>query len=150
MTPIRTALDLAWIAVLLATFGHLALAIALGLLAVLLAGFILRVVRRHRRVRRARVVDVADEARARDAGDGRAIRDAQAAWMREQASVTSESVVRTVQLARAEILRTGAPEARAVLDELEREAREHPEGLPGHVVAAVRMRFDELMRANIQ
>jgi hypothetical protein len=37
-----------------------------------------------------------------------------------------------------------------VLDELEHQAAAPPEGVPGYVVAAGRVRFDELMRGNIQ
>jgi hypothetical protein len=94
--------------------------------------------------------DVANEARFHYAGDGRAIRDAQARWAREQPLITSESVIRVVQGARAEIAHAGASEAREVLDELEHQAAAHPEGVPGYVVAAGRVRFDELMRGNIQ
>ena len=82
--------------------------------------------------------------------DGRAMRDAQAAWAREQERIASDSVVVVVQRLRAAIVHTGAAEARAVLDDLQQQAADHAEGVPGHVVAAHRVRFDELMRANLQ
>ena len=138
MTPIRTAVALAMIAALVAAFGHPVLALAPALAAVLLTVFVLRVVIRLRRQRRARMAsDVI----------GKAVATTKA--MRE-GLMTSESVMRTVQLARAEIAHAGASEARTVLDELEREAREHPDGVPGHVVAEARLRFDAIMRANLQ
>jgi hypothetical protein len=37
-----------------------------------------------------------------------------------------------------------------VLDDLQRVAAAHPEGLPGHIVANARLQFDDLMRRNIQ
>jgi hypothetical protein len=43
-----------------------------------------------------------------------------------------------------------APEARAVLDDLQQLAANNPHGVPGYLVAAGRMRFDEIMRRNIQ
>jgi hypothetical protein len=82
--------------------------------------------------------------------DGRAVRDAQAAWAREQELITSDSIIATVQGARATIIHAGAAEARAVLDDLQREAAAHPEGLPGPLVAHARLQFDEFMRRNIQ
>jgi hypothetical protein len=82
--------------------------------------------------------------------DGRAMRDAQAAWAREQERIASDRIVDVVQRLRAAIVHTGAAEARAVLDELQRQASAHPEGIPGHVVANVRLQFDELMRSNLQ
>ncbi len=78
------------------------------------------------------------------------MRDAQAAWAREQERITSDSILKVVQGVRAMITHAGAAEARAVLDDLQREAAAHPEGLPGHVVASARIRFDELMRSNVQ
>jgi hypothetical protein len=57
--------------------------------------------------------------RIRESGgdpDGRAMRDAQAAWAREQERITSDSVVVVVQRLRAAIVHTGAAEARAVLE----------------------------------
>jgi hypothetical protein len=53
--------------------------------------------------------------RPRERIDGparRAIRDAQARWAREQPLITSESVIRVVQGARATIIHAGAAEAR--------------------------------------
>jgi hypothetical protein len=82
--------------------------------------------------------------------DGRAVRDAQAAWAREQELITSDSVIATVRGVRATITHVGAAEARAVLDDLQQQAADHPEGVPGYVVAAGRMRFDELMRRHVQ
>jgi hypothetical protein len=148
MSPIAAVAALVSIAVLLASFGHPALAAAPGLAAALLGAILVRIVRR-RRLRRMRLEDVSKVALVRGA-DGKAIAMAQAAWMREQGLLAAESVVHAVQLARTDIAHAGAPEARAVLDDLEREARAHPEGIPGHVVAAARMRFDELMRRNLQ
>src|SRR6185312_14933235 len=101
---------------------------------------IVRIVRRRRRARE----DI-NAARARGT-IGKAVATAQA--MRD-GLLAAESVVRAVQLARTDIAHAGAPEARAVLDDLEREARAHPEGIPGHVVAAARLRFDDLMRRNL-
>lgn len=82
--------------------------------------------------------------------DGRTVRDAQARWMREQELITADSVVAVVQRARGEIVHAGAAEARAGLDDLEQQARVHPEGVPGHIVASARLRFDECMRSNLQ
>jgi hypothetical protein len=82
--------------------------------------------------------------------DGRAVRDAQAAWADEQERITSDSVIATVQGVRATITHVGQAEARAVLDDLQRQASAHPEGVPGHAVAHARLQFDELMRRNIQ
>ena len=148
MSPIAAVLVLAAIAVLFAALGHPVLALAPALAGVLLLAIVVRIVRR-RRLRRMRLEDVSKAALARGA-DGNAIAMAQAAWMREQGLLAAESVVHAVQLARTDIAHAGAPEARAVLDELEHEAREHPEGVSGSVVAAARMRFDELMRRNLQ
>jgi hypothetical protein len=82
--------------------------------------------------------------------DGRAVRDAQAAWAREQELITSDSIIATVQGVRATIIHVGAAEARAVLDDLQRQAIAHPEGVPGQVVANARLQFDEFMRRNVQ
>jgi hypothetical protein len=82
--------------------------------------------------------------------DGRVVRDAQAAWAREQELITSDSVIATVRGVRATITHVGAAEARAVLDDLQLQAIAHPEGVPGHVVANARLRFDEFMRYNLQ
>jgi hypothetical protein len=100
--------------------------------------------------------DAAHEASARDSEriggdpDGRAVRDAQAAWAREQELITSDSVIATVRGVRATITHVGQTEARAVLDDLQRQAIAHPQGVPGHIVANARLQFDELMRRNIQ
>ncbi len=82
--------------------------------------------------------------------DGRAVRDAQAAWAWEQERITADSVVAVVQGVRAAITHAGAADARAVLDALQQQAADHPEGVPGYAVAAGRVRFDELMRRNVQ
>jgi hypothetical protein len=133
VSPARATLILLSITMLLAAFGHPALAVAPTLCAVLL--FVLQVfILTHRQRRTRRVID-------------KAVTTAQA--MRD-GRMAADSVVRAVQLARAEIAHAGAAEARAVLDDLEREARSHPDGVPGPIVAAARMRFDELMRANLQ
>jgi hypothetical protein len=89
---------------------------------------------------------------AREVGGdpGPAVRDSQAAWLRDQELITADSVVSVVQLARGSITHAGAADARAVLDDLQRQAADHPEGVPGYVVAAGRVRFDELMRGNLQ
>jgi hypothetical protein len=79
-----------------------------------------------------------------------ALRDAQAAWLRDQELITADSVVSVVQLARGSITHAGAPLARALLDDLQQQAATHPEGVPGYLVANARMKFDELMRRNIQ
>jgi hypothetical protein len=55
-----------------------------------------------------------------------------------------------VQRARGAITHAGAEEARRVLDALEFQARVSPDGVPGELVANARLKFDELMRANIQ
>jgi hypothetical protein len=95
------------------------------------------------------IADVADEVIARG-GDGKDVATAQAEWMRAQKLLESRGVVEAVRKALAEITHCGAAEARRVLDELQREADAHPEGAPGHMVAAARLRFDALMRANVQ
>jgi hypothetical protein len=82
--------------------------------------------------------------------DDEAVRDFQAEWLRDRQLITSDSVLATVQVARTSIRHVGGEEARAVLDDLQRQAAEHPEGVPGHVVANARLRFDELMRSNVQ
>ena len=140
MRLIETALALATIAVLLAVLGHPLLAVAPGLASALLACFIVRVALRLRRQRRARLVDVSNAAAL----------GAEARRRREEGILDSRTVLVAVQHTRAEIAHAGASEARAVLDELEAQARTHPEGVPGHVVAAARVRFEELMRANLQ
>ena len=137
---IQTTFSLAALALLLAVLGFHKLALVPALPAVLLACFIVRVFVRLRRRRRARLVDVSNAAAL----------GAEARRRREEGILDSRTVLVAVQHARAEIAHAGASEARAVLDELEREARAHPAGLPGPVVAAARMRFDELMRTNLQ
>lgn len=96
------------------------------------------------------IADVAEEARRRDAGDGRAITQAQAEWARSQALITSDSVIVALQGARALIRHAGAAEARALLDQVQAAAEANPEGVAGNYVAAARERFDELMRGNLQ
>jgi len=78
------------------------------------------------------------------------VRDAQAAWARDQERIDAASVIAVVQGARSTIVHAGAAEARAVLDDLQRVAAAHPEGLPGHIVANARLKFDALMRKTIQ
>ena len=82
--------------------------------------------------------------------EAEAVRDFQAQWLRDQLLITADSVLATVQDVRASITHAGAEEARRALDELEQQAKSHPEGVPGYLVAAGRVRFDELMRRNIQ
>jgi hypothetical protein len=79
-----------------------------------------------------------------------AVRDFQAEWLRDRQLITSDSVLATVQVVRSTITAFGALEARAVLDDLDQLAKDRPEGVPGFMVAAARIRFDELMRRNIQ
>jgi hypothetical protein len=140
--------------------------LAITVLAVIIAAF--RLVRRRRKDTgevSAREVIAARLSQIREVGGlapkgaepevpggdpGPAVRDAQAAWLRDQEFITADSVIATAQKARAEITHCGAAEVRRLLDGLQREADTHPEGLPGHVVASARLRFDELMRANLQ
>jgi hypothetical protein len=82
--------------------------------------------------------------------DDEAVRDFQAEWRRDRQLITSDSVLATVQVARASITHVVGEEAHAVLDDLQRQAHEHPEGVPGDVVANARLEFDRLMRANLQ
>jgi hypothetical protein len=128
--------------------------LAITLLAVIIAAF--RLVRRRKQVSAREIVEsrlsvIAE--RIREGGDDahcRAVRDAQAAWAREQELITSDSIIATVQGVRATIIHAGAAEARAVLDDLQLQAIAHPEGVPGHVVANARLQFDEFMRRNVQ
>jgi hypothetical protein len=79
------------------------------------------------------------------------VRDSQAAWLRDQELITADSVVSVVQGARSQIVHCGAIEARGVLDDLQQLAANQSEGgVPGYLVAAGRVRFDELMRRNVQ
>jgi hypothetical protein len=82
--------------------------------------------------------------------DAEAVRDFQAQWLRDRQLLTSDSVLATVQVARASIRHVVGEEARAVLDDLQRQAHEHPEGVSGHIVADARLRFDDIMRRNLQ
>jgi hypothetical protein len=82
--------------------------------------------------------------------EAEAVRDFQAQWLRDRQLITSDSVLATVQVVRSTITAFGALEARAVLDDLQRQAHEHPEGVPGPVVANAHLEFDRLMRANLQ
>ena len=75
-----------------------------------------------------------DEARAQlgDAfaggqNEAEAVRDFQAEWLRDQALITSDSVLDAVRLARGTITHVGGGAARAVLDDLQRQAHEHAE-----------------------
>lgn len=108
-----------------------------------------------RRRRRQLNIDAINEATAyfeaqNEDETNQAKRDAQAEWARGQELITADSILTAVQGVRATITHAGAAEARAVLDSLQKEAADHPEGVPGHVVASARLRFDELMRANVQ
>jgi hypothetical protein len=128
--------------------------VAITLLAVIIAAF--RLMRRRKQVSAREIVEnrlsvIAE--RIREAGDDahcRAVRDAQAAWARDQERIDAASVIAVVQGARSTIVHAGAAEARAVLDDLQRVAAAHPEGLPGHIVADARLKFDALMRKTIQ
>jgi hypothetical protein len=71
-------------------------------------------------------------------------------WCRRQQTIDSATLIDATQKIRGMITHAGAVEARAVLDGLEREAESHPQGVPGHIVADARMKFDQLMRANLQ
>jgi hypothetical protein len=122
--------------------------LALGIIA--LGAAVAVVFRGQRQPRHARLVDVANEARARGDADGRAIRDAQARWLRDRERITADSVLEAVQGIRTTIVHAGAVEARAVLDDLEQLAKDHPQGVPGHLIADARLQFDECMRRNIQ
>jgi hypothetical protein len=78
--------------------------------------------------------------------EAEAVRDFQAQWLTDRQLITSDSVLATVQVARASIRHVVGEEARAVLDGLQRQAREHPEGIAGPVVANARLRFVSLRR----
>lgn len=82
MKPIRAALILAALAVLLLATGHPVLALLPALAAAPLVALIIRVVRKRRRQRHARLVDESNSATACGV-DGRPVAAAQAAWMRE-------------------------------------------------------------------
>jgi hypothetical protein len=71
-------------------------------------------------------------------------------WCRSQPSISSDTLIDAVRKVRGTITHCGAIEARAVLDGLEREAESHPQGVPGHIVADARLRFEQLMRSNLQ
>jgi hypothetical protein len=128
--------------------------VAITLLAVVIAAFRLGRRRRGRPVEvSAREIIAARLSQIREVGgepDGRAVAVDQAAWARRQELIAADSVIAVVQGARSTIVHAGAAEARAVLDDLQRVAAAHPEGLPGHIVANARLQFDELMRRNIQ
>ena len=128
---------------------------AITILAVLIAVY--RLVRRRRPERlsareiiETRLADISEWIRQDGDPDGTRVRDVQAAWARAQERITAESVVEAAQKTRAAITHAGAAEARAVLDDLQRQAVDHPEGIPGPVVAAARLQFDALMRSNVQ
>ena len=141
--------------------------LAIDLLAVIIAA--LRLVRRRKQVSAreivaARIATISERTRegSVNLGDAvrmlpvesqngaEAVRDFQAQWLSEKNLITSDSVLATVQVARASITHVGGGAAHAVLDDLQQEAIAHPEGVPGYVVANARLRFDELMRRNIQ
>jgi hypothetical protein len=124
--------------------------VAITLLAVIIAAF--RLMRRRKQVS-AREIVAARLSQIREVGgepDGRAVAVDQAAWARRQELIAADSVIAVVQGARSTIVHAGAAEARAVLDDLQRVAAAHPEGLPGHIVADARLKFDALMRKTIQ
>jgi hypothetical protein len=132
---------------------------AVTVLAVVIAAFHLARRRRHRRLVdtasarelvETRLSTISERIREGGDPDDNRVRDAQAAWARDQERITADSVIAVVQRVRASIAHAGAAEARRVLDDLERQASDHPEGVPGPVVAAARLRFDELMRTNLQ
>ena len=141
--------------------------VAITLLAVIIAAF--RLVRRReqvsaREIVAARIATISERMRESSVNLGaavrmlplecqneaEAVRDFQAEWLRDRQLITSDSVLATVQVVRSTITAFGALEARAVLDDLQRQAHEHPEGVPGPVVANARLEFDRLMRANLQ
>jgi hypothetical protein len=142
--------------------------LAIALLAVIIAAF--RLVRRRKQVSAreivaARIATISERMRegSVNLGDAvremlpvecqneaEAVRDFQAQWLRDRLLITSDSLLATVQAARASIRHVVGEEARAVLDDLQRQAHEHPEGVPGPVVANARLEFDRLMRANLQ
>ena len=124
-------------------------------LAAIAAGFVIRRRGRQTRTLREPLAAVVDNVRRaladrNDVEIGIAVRDTQARWLRNQELITSDSIIATVRGVRATITHAGAADARAVLDDLQRQASAHPEGVPGHVVANARLQFDELMRANLQ
>jgi hypothetical protein len=139
-------------------------AIALALAVIILAGAFEVFVSMRRRRRRAPApapvlpsephVNLGDAVREmlplERQNDDEAVRDFQAEWLRDRQLITSDSVLATVQVARTSITHVGGEEVHAVLDDLQRQAAEHPEGVPGHVVANARLRFDELMRSSVQ
>jgi hypothetical protein len=141
--------------------------VAITLLAVIIVAF--RLVRRRKQVSAreivaARIATISERMREGSVNLGaavrmlplecqneaEAVRDFQAQWLRDRQLITSDSVLATVQVVRSTITAFGALEARAVLDDLQRQAHEHPEGVPGPVVANARLEFDRLMRANLQ
>jgi hypothetical protein len=140
--------------------------VAIILLAVIIAAF--RLVRRRKHVSAREIVEsrlsvIAErnreggglapkgaEPEVQGGDPGPAVRDAQAAWLWDQELITADSVIATAQKARAAITHAGAVEARALLDDLQQQAANHPEGVPGYLVAAGRVRFDELLRRNVQ
>jgi hypothetical protein len=111
-------------------------------LAINLLGFIIAVFRvmRRRKVSSAIPAVIAEPVR-----EARTVE-----WCRSQPTINSDTLIDAVQKVRGTITHCGAVEARAVLDGLEREAESHPQGVPGHIVADARLRFDQLMRSNLQ
>jgi hypothetical protein len=142
--------------------------VAITLLAVIIAAF--RLVRRRKQVSAreivaARIATISERMRegSVNLGDAvheklplecqneaEAVRDFQAQWLRDRLLITSDSLLATVQVVRASITHVVGEEARAVLDDLQRQAHEHPEGVPGYIVADARVKFNGLMRANLQ
>ena len=141
--------------------------VAITLLAVIIAAF--RLVRRReqvsaREIVAARIATISERMREGSVNLGaavrmlplecqneaEAVRDFQAQWLRDRLLITSDSLLATVQVVRASITHVVGEEARAVLDDLQRQAHEHPEGVPGYIVADARVKFDGLMRANLQ
>jgi hypothetical protein len=141
--------------------------VAITLLAVIIAAF--RLVRRRKQVSAreivaARIATISERMRegsvnlgdavrmlpVESQNEAEAVRDFQAQWLRDRLLITSDSLLATVQVVRASITHVVGEEARAVLDDLQRQALEHPEGVPSPVVANARLEFDRLMRANLQ
>jgi hypothetical protein len=71
-------------------------------------------------------------------------------WLCQQRLIEADSILETVQVARSTITHVGSEKVRNLLDDLERQALSHPEGVPGPVVANARLEFDRLMRSNLQ
>ena len=83
--------------------------------------------------------------------DAEAVRDFQAEWLREQDLITSDSVLDAVRLARGtDHARRRRRYSRGARRSCSRRRLPIPRAYPGTLVANARLRFDELMRRNIQ